>query len=501
MFDKLKDKIKESLMSVLPITIIVLIICFTLTPMSNDMLMLFILGAILLIFGMGFFSLGADMAMSEIGERIGANLFKTRKLWLIALVTFIFGSVITVAEPDLQVLAAQIVDVPIILSVAIGVGIFLIISVFRIIFGIKLKYILVFFYALAFILAIFVPETILPIAFDSGGVTTGPITVPFIMALGIGATMIRSNKESESDSFGLIAMCSIGPVITVMILGLICNIQGISYNEIIIPVVENSRSLAMTFGVALPTYMKEVALALSPVAIFFVLYQIFILKLSKEEVLKIFVGIAYTFIGLTLFLTGANTGFMPVGYHLGIELANLNNVWMLIGIAMAIGYFIIRVEPAVIILTKQINDITDGEISKKLMMLSLAIGTMVALALTIIRIIFEVPIIYILLPGYIISFVLVFIVPEIFVGIAFDSGGVAVGTMASTFILPLAIGVCTAVDGNVILDAFGNIAIIAMMPTIVIQIMGLIYKMKTKNKKDNTVEMNEDDIIEFAREV
>lgn len=499
MSEKIKEKIKESLMSVLPITAIILILCFTIIPTSNDTLMLFISGAILLIIGIGLFTLGAEISMSAIGERIGAHLSSSKKIWLILLIAFIFGAVITIAEPDLQVLASQIVDVPIILAVAIGVGMFLAIALIRIIFNIKLSHILAICYSMIFILSFFVPETILPIAFDSGGVTTGPMTVPFIIAFGIGIAAVRQSKSSQSDSFGLVALCSVGPILSVMILGLICNIENISYQNIVTPIVADSTGILSVLKEAFPIYIKEVAIAILPIIFFFMIYQIFFLKISKSELLKISVGMVYTFVGLVLFLTGANIGFLPIGNHLGIEIVQMGNIALIL-IGMLIGYFIVRIEPAVVILIDQINDITDGAISKKLMFTSLAIGTMVAVTLAMIRIITEMNILYLVIPGYLISIILMYFTPEMFVAIAFDSGGVSVGTMASVFVLPFAIGVCTGIGHeNIMTGAFGTIAMIAMMPTIVIQIVGILYKSKTKKIDLST--LVEDGIIEFPRRI
>ncbi len=499
MGEKLKEKIKESFMSVFPITIIILLLCLVLVPTSNDTVMIFISGAILLIVGIGLFTLGAEISMTAIGERIGSHLSQSKNVWLIILITFIFGSVITIAEPDLQVLASQIVDVPILLSVAIGVGVFLAIAVLRIVFSIKLSYILAFFYFIIFILAFLVPEMILPISFDSGGVTTGPMTVPFIIAFGVGLASVRQNKDSESDSFGLVALCSTGPILSVMILGLICNVQNVTYQTIVTPEISNSLGIVRMVVEALPVYIEEVAIALSPIIIFFLLYQAFVLKMKKNELAKIAVGVIYTFIGLVLFLTGANVGFLPMGNHLGFELAQIGS-FVLIFIGMIIGYFIVRVEPAVVILTDQINDLTDGEISKKVILTSLAIGTMFALTFSMIRITTGLNILYFLIPGYIISIILMFFAPDIFVAIAFDSGGVAVGTMASVFVLPFAIGACLGTgSGNIMTDAFGTISLIAMMPTIVIQIVGIVYKLKSNKLNSNNQNSVEDDIIEFPR--
>jgi len=506
--EKLKEKIKESLASVLPVTIIVALVCFTVAPISNNIMMLFLIGAIFLVIGMGFFTLGAETSMSVIGERIGANLSKSKKVWLIAFISFIVGTIITVAEPDLQVLATQIPQIPnmtLILAVAIGVGIFLAISMLRIVFNFKLSKILLILYILVFSLMFVVPEDFLPVAFDSGGVTTGPMTVPFIIALGIGAASVRSGKESESDSFGLVALCSIGPILTVMILGLIFKIDNTTYTPTVIPNIENSKSLIMMFLNEIPNYALEVSKALIPIIIFFVLYQVIALKIPKNEVLKVLFGLLYTFVGLVLFLTGVNIGFMPVGNQLGTELMNMEFRWLVIPIMALIGYFIVQAEPAVVVLTKQVSDLTDGAIPEKAMKISLSLGMALAMIIGVCRAYFGIPILYFLIPGYIIAIGLMFVVPEIFTAIAFDSGGVTSGPMTATFVLPLIIGICEAsgrLNINIMKDAFGIVAMVAMMPLIVVQVMGLAYKIKTSKLIVNKEEkMEEEEIIVFKRKM
>lgn len=507
MNEKLKEKIQESISSVLPITVIVALVCFSVAPISNNVMMLFFIGAIFLIFGMGFFTLGAETSMSVMGERVGASLSKSKKIWLIALISFLVGTIITIAEPDLQVLATQITQVPnmvLILAVAIGVGIFLAIAMLRTVFHFKLSKLLLILYLALFILAFFVPQDFLPVAFDAGGVTTGPITVPFIIALGIGAASIRGGKDSESDSFGLVALCSIGPILTVMILGLLFKIDSTVYTPMTLPIVEDSKSLIMIFIEELPNYMWEVAKALIPIVIFFILYQITALKMRKNELLKVGVGLIYTFIGLVLFLTGVNVGFMPVGNQLGMELMNMESYWLIFPIVILMGYFIVQAEPAVLVLTKQVSDLTDGAIPEKAMKITLSIGMALAMVIGVLRASLGIPIFYFLIPGYLIALGLTFFVPEIFTAIAFDSGGVTSGPMTATFVLPLMIGICDAsgrADANVMMDAFGLVAMVAMMPLIIVQVMGLVYKMKMKKQVLNVKVEEDDEIIVFKRKI
>ena len=336
---KLKLKIHESLSAVIPITLIVLALGMTVVPMELSTLMLFLAGAALLILGMGFFTLGADMAMMPIGEQVGTQLTRSKRLWLIVAACFVIGVIITVAEPDLQVLARQTPAVPdrvLIFTVAAGVGFFLVVSFLRILFGWNLSWLLIGFYIVVFALAAFVPDAFLAVAFDSGGVTTGPMTV-FIMGLGLGLTAVRGDKNAESDSFGLVALCSIGPILSVLILGMIYNPEGAGYTPLSIPDIASTRELWLEFGHALPDYAKEVLLALAPILAFFVVFQVFFLKLRRKALVKILVGMLYTLVGLTLFLTGVNVGFMPAGNYIGKQLAELPYNWVLVPLGMLIG--------------------------------------------------------------------------------------------------------------------------------------------------------------------
>lgn len=495
----LLEKVKESLKSVLPITLIVLMITFTIAPVSADILLGFAIGAIMLILGMGLFTLGADLSMTIMGECVGAKLTKSRNLLIIIIVSFIIGIIITVAEPDLQVLANQVPSVPnnvLIMLISLGVGLFLVLALLRIILGISLTVLLTVLYILVFVLTFFVPQDFIAVAFDSGGVTTGPMTVPFIISLGVGISSIRNDKNANRDSFGLVALCSIGPILAVMILGMLYNPEGSTYTSESVVISGNSRDIIALFLIELPKYFKDVAISLAPIAVFFIIYNFISLKLPKNKLIKILVGLVYTYLGLVLFLTGVNVGFMPVGSYIGEAIGNLPYRWILVPISMVIGYFIVAAEPAVHVLNKQVEEITDGAISPKAMGRCLSIGVSVSLGLAIIRVLTGISIMWLLVPGYCIAILLSFLVPKIFTSIAFDSGGVASGPMTATFLLPFAMGACTAVGGNIVTDAFGIIAMVAMTPLITIQIMGLYYKHKQKSTSEVPIkETTEDDEI------
>ncbi len=499
----LRDKWKESLNSVLPITIIVFLICFFMIPVPNSALLAFIFGAVLLIFGMSLFPLGTDIAMTPIGEHVGASITKSRKLWVIVLIGFIVGILITVAEPDLQVLAEQVPGVPnivLILAVAIGVGLFLVVALLRILFKVRMSFILLGLYAAVFILAGFVPESFLAVAFDSGGVTTGPMTVPFILALGVGVSAMRNDDNAGSDSFGLVALCSVGPILAVMILSLIFKPEQASRVAEEIHTTETSLELWQMFLGALPTYLSEVGLALLPICVFFLVLQFTVLHLSAKSVIRILIGLVYTYIGLVMFLLGVNVGFMPVGNYVGKLMGELSYNIVLVPIGMIIGYFVVTAEPAVQVLSKQVYEMTAGAIPIKALSMSLSVGVALSVGLAMLRIIVGIPIMALLILGYAIALILMFFVPPIFTSIAFDSGGVASGPMTATFLLPLAMGVCEAVGGNLAADAFGVVAMVAMTPLITIQALGLYYKHKqsrvvseiaapANNSADDIIEM------------
>lgn len=480
---RLLEKLKESLLAVGPIIGIVLILCFSIAPIENSILMAFILGAFLLIIGMMFFTLGAEIAMTTMGERIGAKMTSSQKIPIVILLCFILGFIVTISEPDLQVLANQVSSIPnyvLILSVAIGVGIFLVVALLRMLLGLALSYILLILYPIVFLLTLFVPSEFIAVAFDSGGVTTGPMTVPFIMALGIGFSNIRSDKHAENDSFGLVSLCSIGPILAVLLLGMIYHPQESTYSQTVMENIEDSVQLWNLFGSGFPEYFKEIFVSLCPIVIFFGFYQVVSLHIQRKQLKKIGIGILYTYIGLVLFLTGANIGFMPMGNYLGQILVSLSNPYIVIPIAMLVGYFIVKAEPAVYVLMEQVEEMTSGAISSQSMGYSLSFGVAISLGIAMIRVLTGISILWFLIPGYVIALSLSFFVPKIFTAIAFDSGGVASGPMTATFLLPFAMGACQAIGGNIVTDAFGVVAMVALTPLITIQILGCIYQFNTK---------------------
>ncbi|MDR0731336.1 MAG: DUF1538 domain-containing protein [Treponema sp.] len=479
----LKEKIMEAFSSVLPITAIVLIVSVVLVPMPAGTILEFLVGAALLIIGMGFFTLGADMAMMPMGEGIGIQLTRSSNLLIALFVSFLMGLIITIAEPDLQVLARQVPSIPpmpLILAVAAGVGFFLVLAVLRTLLKIPLSILLIVFYLVVFGVSYFAPDVFVPVAFDSGGVTTGPITVPFILAMGVVVASIRSDRNSQNDSFGLVSMCSVGPILMVLLLGIFYNPTESTVEPHVVPHVENSRDVVESFAFQMPHYAREVLSSMGAIVVFFAAFQLISRRYKKHQLARIGVGFIYTFIGLVMFLTGVNVGFIPVGQLLGSQIAATPFKWILVPLSMVIGYFIVSAEPAVHVLTKQVEDISSGAISQKVMNRGLAIGMAIALAITMVRILIGIPLMWILVPGYVFALVLTFFVPKIFTGIAFDSGGVCSGPMTSTFLLPLAMGVTEGIGGNLMADAFGIVAMVAMTPLIIIQLLGLVYGHRMK---------------------
>lgn len=501
--EKLLEKLRESTAAVLPIAGIVLVLCFALVPVPSGILLCFLAGAVLLTVGMMFFNLGAEMAMSPIGERVGPAMTKSRKLWVVLVLAFLLGVIITVSEPDLQVLAELVPSVPnevLILFVAAGVGVFLAIAILRMLFGIALPVMLVGFYALVFFLSFLVPEGFRAVAFDSGGVTTGPMTVPFIMALGVGISAVRNDRHAADDSFGLVGLCSIGPILAVMVLGMIYHPAEGNYGLEAMKNIEDSMELAKQFLGGFPVYLKEMMISLLPIVLAFGLFQLFSERLPGKELKRIGIGMVYTYVGLVLFMTGANMGFMLAGRYLGQAMAGLSANWLIVPVGALMGYFIVKAEPAVYVLNHQVEEITDGAIPAKAMGISLSLGVAASVALSMVRVLTGLPILYFLVPGYGIAIGLSFFVPKIFTAIAFDSGGVASGPMTATFLLPFAQGACMAVGGNMVTDAFGVVAMVAMTPLITIQILGLVYRLKKqKNPVSSTtgngLEYLEDDAI------
>ena len=500
MLSAIGTKFKEAVSSVLPIAMIVLALAFTIAPLNGPTVLLFVLSAAVLIFGMTLFTLGSEIAMTPMGEMVGARLSERRSLSFLVVAGFLMGAVITIAEPDLTVLAAQVPAFPnsvLIFSVAAGVGLFLVLGLLRIVLRRRLNQMLLVLYAIVFLLAIFADNDFLPVAFDSGGVTTGPITVPFILALGVGVAAVRGGQSAEEDSFGLVALCSIGPILAVLVLAMFFDPASSQYAAETPALLTAWEDVLPALLSAFPHYLREVSLALLPILLVFAIFQIFWLKLPARRLLRMVSGIVYTLAGLCLFLAAVNVGFLPVGYALGGRLAALSANWVIVPLAMLMGFFIVRAEPAVHVLNEQVSEITDGVIGKRTMLYTLSLGVAASLGLAMTRLLTGLSIWYFVLPGYALALGMSFFVPRVFTAIAFDSGGVASGPMTATFLLPFALGAVEALGGNPMADAFGLVAMVAMTPLIAIQALALIYAIRTRGKVRASVAEPMVEIIDF----
>ncbi len=503
----LREKLKESLVSVVPVSLMVFLLAVTpWVDISRHELLVFGAAALLLIIGISLFNLGADMAMTPMGQYIGEGLTKSRKLGILLSISFLMGLLITIAEPDLSVLAGQVGAVMngtlLILTVGVGVGFFLLLAVLKIVFHSDLTSILMFCYMILFSIAALLFDSgkgsFLPLSFDSGGVTTGPITVPFIMALGVGIAMTVGGRNASENSFGLIALCSVGPIAAVLLLSLTAK-GDLSFT---IPDYSMDTVLDQGLGGLLGIIALEVGKSLVLVVLFFFILQFTILKLPSTKIIQILFGIVYTFLGLVLFLAAVAMGFMPVGFKIGTQLAAFNPV-ILIVFAFVLGMVVVLAEPAVHVLNNQVAEITGGEVSKRQMMTALSVGVGVSIGLSVIRVYYGFSLLYYLIPGYLLSLGLSFFVPKLYTAIAFDSGGVASGPLTSSFILPLVIGACCTLQGETaVLDfAFGVVAMVAMTPLITIQTLGFRSVLKVRSRDNAAIQRilaaSDDQIIYF----
>lgn len=490
-----REKLIEALFSIIPVMVIMLIVslfmCFNIFTIIS-----IAISTILLVLGITLFTLGADLSMIEIGKSMASQILKTRKISIIAIICFIVGVVITVAEPDLKVLAEQMTAIDsstLILCVGVGVGIFLSVAALRIIFQINLKIIIWIFYFILILMLFISNKQIIPVAFDSGGVTTGPMSVPFILAMGIGFSSIKAKAKFGDDSFGLVALCSIGPILTVLLLGLFLD-SNMTYTYNIGSEFDSFSLLFLSYFKEIIPIFNEVIISLLPILVLFLIFNLITKSVKKRQLIKIMVGLVITLVGLTLFFIGVNVGYMPIAYLIGINMFNKVK-FILIPFGMLIGFVIVKAEPAVAVLTEQIEKLTEGSIKRGIMKNAIAIGVSLAVAISILRVITGVSIIYFLLLGYLIALVLMFFTPDIFTMVAFDSGGAVTGPMTTSFLLPLIIGICYACGGNVLTDAFGLVAMVALSPLLTIQILGIIYNIKSK--KQVVMDSIDESIIEF----
>lgn len=495
----LYDKFKEVALSVIPITIIVLILNLTVAPVEAYLMLRFLTGAVLIIIGLSIFLFGAEIGIEPLGSLMGSALTRNKKLREVVIFGFILGFIVTIAEPDLQILAQQVNDVTsgmitrtsILVVVSIGVGVMLVMGLLRVIFNIPINKLLAILYGITFFLTIFTTPEFLAVAFDASGATTGAMAVPFILAVGIGVSSAKGGKSAHEDSFGFVGIASAGPILSVLVMSIIYKTESLTstlaYDNLA------SKDVLRPFIHEAPGMIFEVAAALLPLLVIFCVFQGLAFKLSRYRFVKILKGLLYTFIGLVLFLTGVNAGFMEVGSRVGYAVASLEHNWIIVPIGFLLGLVVILAEPAVHVLTEQIEDVTSGYIKRKFILYSLSIGVAVAVSLSMLRILIPgIQLWHYILPGFLAAIIMSFFSPKLFVGIAFDSGGVASGPMTATFILAFAQGAAEAIDGaNVLIDAFGVIALVAMTPLIALQVLGLLYKRKASKEGVGAVERSD----------
>jgi len=502
MRDVIKEKVMESVLAVLPICVIILVMHFTIAPLAPHVLLMMFIGMAMLFVGMILFSVGVELSLLPIGEHVGSALIASRKLPLIIIVLFIFGFVVTAAEPDLFVLAKQVGSIPdmtLIIGIGVGVGLFLILAVLRILFRWKLGHVLAIAYPLAFCVAIFSADY-LAIAIDAAAVTTGPVTVPFLLAIGGGFAAVTGGRNSEEDNFGISSICSVGPIMTVLILGMFFNSKDTTFlgNEEILH--EGANGVWSVFANGLAHSFSEIIMVIVPIITIFLIFQVVKLKLSRSELRKIFVGLGYLVIGLTVFIAGVNNGFMPAATAFGEIIGALDYNWIVVPLAFVIGAAVLLAEPTAYVLVKRVVDITNGAISRSMMLFGMAIGVGIAMSLAMVRILTGISIWWLLIPGYCLSLTLTFLVPNIFVGIGFDAGEVATGAMSAAFVLPFAIGVGKMTGMNIATGAFGIVGLSTMLPPIVVQLIGLIYSIKMKRARKLAAQAMEDDSREAEAE-
>lgn len=483
------NKLKETAVSVLPVMGIVVLLGLTVVPLEKMMLVRFIIGGLLLILGLTIFLLGVDLGIQPMGERCGAELTKKRSLSLLLIIAFIIGFIVTAAEPDIQVFGDQVRNVfsfvnksAITFVIAGGVGLFITIGLLRTVLNLSIKWTFFISYTILFAIACFAPDSFIGIAFDSGGATTGPMTVPFIMALGLGVSSVRDDND---NSFGLTGVCSVGPIMAVLIYALFLQATGAFENTAAVIASDSSSAEAiLSLGQISKNVLHESLISIAPLFGLFVVFQIFLLKMTTRQVIRIIIGFIYAFVGLSVFLVGVNAGFMQAGAALGETLGNLavtNGGWwyvLLIGTGLVLGAIIVCAEPAVWVLSEQVENVSGGTIKRKVLLIFLSVGTSIAIGLALCRAVTGFNLKWIIVPGYIIAMVLMIFSPSLFSGIAFDSGGVASGPLTSSFVLSFTLGAANCGNGGN--DSFGVIALVAMMPLIAIQIMGIIFKMKQR---------------------
>ena len=484
------DKCKESAVSILPFFAIILVLYLIFVPFSIWAMVAIMVATMLMIMGMAMFNVGVDMSTMKMGGYVGSHLSGSRRLSFMAILSFVLGFMVTIAEPDLMVLAEQVPGVSskwiILITVSLGTGIFLLLSTIRTIFRWSIRTVLIISYMLALVLCVFAPSEFLPLSFDAIGVTTGAVSVPFIMAFGLGICAVRSGKNNQEDGFGLIALASIGPVLAILIVSLFLKGGESIATESVVQEITTAGDWGGLIGSSILSYLREVFIVILPIFVFFLLYNWKFLKLPKSSLMRIGIGLIYCYVGLVIFLTGVSSGYLPMANLLGVKIAGGDSRWLLIPISLVIGGVMVFAEPAVHVLNKQVEDITNGVIKRKTMLVGMSIGVAVAMVIVVLRAMLGIDFLWIIVPLVVVLVILSMFAPTLFVGIAYDSGGAAAGSLSASFVLPFIIGICKASGLDSMLYGFGTIGIISILPTSVIEVIGIRYQYVVSKSKVKT---------------
>ncbi|QTJ43256.1 DUF1538 domain-containing protein [Dolosigranulum pigrum] len=491
----LTQKFREVLQAVIPTYILVLLIHFFIVDLPKEALLAFSVGTLFIMAGMTIFLTGVDLAITPIGEQMGKGIARSNKVSIVVIFGFVLGFLIAASEPSINVLGQEIATISggavnamaIVGVVSVGLAIMIVIGLLRIVYDWSLIKILISAYSLVFMMAIFTSEEFISISFDASGATTGAITVPFVLAMASGvANLKKGTSQSNNDSFGLVAIASVGAIIAVMLFNLLMPIGELTGSLSI--EVDGDTSLLTRYISVFIKQLQDVLMTIMPIVGLFYVYQKFKLKVPKRVLQKIWIGSIYVFAGLVIFLTGVNAGFMDIGRIIGHRIASEAMYVELAIVGAVMGVVTILAEPATNILTTQIEDVTSGAIKRRPILIALTSGVGIAIFLAVLRMLIPgLKLWHILLPGYAIAIGLMFIVPKIFVGMAFDAGGVATGPITATFILAFIQGAADTIPtASVMIEGFGMIAMVALMPILTLQLLGFVYELKRQCTTSST---------------
>lgn len=483
------QKLKEVFLSICPVFIVVILTHVFIYPLTTHLFVRFVISSILLIFGLTLFLIGVDLGISPMGQLLGPLISKSNKHRFIIIFGFFIGFLISFAEPALLIMSQQVEQLSggvlnstlLLVVVSIGIGTMVVVGLFRLLYNLPLYIILIISYGIIFLLSLNTSFELLAIAFDSSGVTTGILAVPFLLSLSLGITTLKKDsKSSEKDSFGLISIASAGAIIMVLLLNRAYqpNLTSATINYLNY----DSVSILNTFLLQISSSIHETLLSMSPLILMGIVVSLFNRnKISKRSLIRMAMGFIYSVLGLFLFLVSINSSYIEVGNKIGNNLINELSFIPLVLFGFVIGVVTILAEPAVYVLTTQIETVTSGYIKRRSVIIALTIGVGSAIAISVLRVLIpQVQLWHFLLPGYGLALGLMFVTPKLFVGIAFDAGGVATGPMISTFILSFIHGLADAMpSADVLIDGFGMVSLVALMPIITIELLGLIFKLKS----------------------